>query len=241
MRRSGTHVRGAVHAVGRTRTRGRGAHVTHRRLASFHASLSTLTSGRRRRGVTQGVRGLGRGRRQGGGGGGRRGTTDSSAATAPGITPVSINRGIGVGNRADIKRMVRVDNGGTVITFKDVGAAIGLSHLRHSGTTPGARDVTGDSFIDDRARSRVCRGGLDFGRSVSIHKVHKSRTLRTIACFVSSTVLINVSHMHVLRKAKAKVLHALVHRCLSAMPDVHRCTSRRIRFKNTKVAMMSFS
>lgn len=74
-----------------------------------------------------------------------------------------------------------------------------------------------------------------------MHKVHKSRTLRTIACFMSSTVLMNVDHVHVLRNANANVLHSLVHRCLSAIPNMHRFTSRRMRFKNTKVAIMSLT
>lgn len=238
LRRSGTGVRGAVHAVGRTRTRGRHAHATHRRLASFGRRMRGLRGTTLRRGVTHGVRGLHRGRRHGGSGGtGRTGTP--RAPITPGMHPVRTKSCIHVGKRADIKRIVRVDKGGTIIVFKLVGAGIGTRQLRQA-STPGTTPLSdGTAFIDDRARSQVCRGGLGFGRSVSIENVHKSRTVRTIACFVSSTVLMKIDHMHVLRNANANVLHALVQRCLTAIPKMTRFRSRRMRFNNTNVAIIS--
>lgn len=201
--------------------------------------MRSVRGGGGRSRVVQGVRGLHRGRRQGGGGGSGTGAR-SSRLSVPGRRPVAMNDAMGVGNRSDIKRMLKVGNGGTVIVFKVVGAGMGLSGLRHDAPVRPARGaVMGDAFIDDRARSQMCRGGLGFGRSVSMHNVHNSRTVRTMACFVSSTVLLKVSHMHVLRKANANVLHALVHDCLKDIPKMTRCRSRRMRFNKTNVAMMS--
>lgn len=138
-----------------------------------------------------------------------------------------------------MKRIVRLGKGGTIIVFKLVGAGIGTSELRQTSTPGRAGAVTGTAFMDDRARSQVCRGGLGFGRSVSIQNVQNSRTIRTIACFVSSTVLMNIDHIQVLRKANSKVLHALVQRCLTAIPKITSFGSRRMRFKKTNVAMIS--
>lgn len=229
--RTGTGVRGAVHRVGRTRTRGRRAGLTHGTLRRFGTSI--VTTRRRSNGVTHGVTGL---RRHGRHGGRGRGTPTSGRIFGHSI--VRTNSGIHLGKRISTKAIVRIRKGRTIMTFNVVGDAIGLRRLRGiDGKRVGGR-VRGDAFIDIRATSSVRRGGLGFGRRVSIENVEKSRTLRTIACFISSTVRINTTHVHVLRKAKANVLQRLVHSCLRAIPNIHRCRSRRIRFKNTNVAIM---
>lgn len=160
---------------------------------------------------------------------------------------VRINSAMQVGNLAAVKGMRGVGNSATATMFNNVHAGVHLGELRRTATA--TRGMSGarrhgrgltSCNVDGRAHGAVSTRGAGFRRSLSIENVHNSRTLGTIRCFVSSTVLMKVPEIEVLRNGNGKVLQRLVHRCLDDIPGIARCTSRRIRFNNTNVAMISF-